>query len=706
LPVGSSTSTPIPQSGWSVLYVDSQETVASSDAAANVFDGDPATIWHTEYYSSDPTYPHELHLDLGAYYEVQGFRYLPRQNGIVHGRIHEYEFYVSLDGQTWGNPVAAGFFADNPLEQQIDFEKITARYVRLVALSEVNGNPWASAAELNVLGTPFTGNFAPDGVIDSPFSSLVVNEGESVIFTGTGSDPDGDVLLSYQWNFGGGAPNTTVKDPGAVVFATAGTYVVSLTVTDSAARSDPVPATVVVKVLPLGGDATIPHAGWSVLFADSEEKIAENGVAENVFDSDTATLWHTKYSGSSPSYPHEIQLDLGGAFEIDTVSYYPRQDGFSNGRISRYKVYVSADGKNWGVPVAAGTFVNDATEKQLLFAPKLGQFIRLVALSEVNGAFYASVAELNAEGVCVDPSVRILDPVSNDLRSPPDLKVTASVCLNPALHVGWGIRFTLDGGMDRTVTSPPYETVFQNAGLGDHTIEAVVVDNHGAVVTGELTSDMVTTVGVGDYYVAIGDSITTGVGDDVLYDNISLDNRNNEGGFTPVLNNLLTQAKGYPQTVVMDGILGYTSAQGLARLPLVLDRHPHSKYFLVLYGTNDSGGLLPVPSGKGLSPGEPGYPGSLKDNLNQMIDMIASYGGGARAAYLAKLPFTLDAARNTTVRNYNDAIDELVAENLITVTPPDLYYLFESNQGYLSDTLHPDGIGYQLMATEWFNVLP
>jgi PKD repeat protein len=703
LPVGSSA--PIPQSGWSVLYVDSEETVASSDAAVHAFDGDPATIWHTEYYSSDPGYPHELHLDLGDYYEVQGFRYLPRQNGIVNGRIHEYEFYVSLDGQSWGKPVAAGFFDDTPLEQQVDFDQITARYVRLVALSEVNGNPWASVAELNVIGTPFQGNFAPDGVIDSPLINRVISEGQSVVFTGTGSDPDGDVPLSYTWDFDGGAPSSSVEDPGSVVFANAGTYEVKLTVTDSAGRADQRAATVVVKVLPLGGDTTIAQDEWSVLYVDSEETVAENGVAENVFDSNTATIWHTNYTGSSPSHPHEIQLDLGGAFEVDTLRYYPRQDGSNNGRITRYKVYVSADGKNWGIPVAAGTFVDDASEKQLLFAPKLGQFIRLVALEESDGAYYTSAAELNVEGVCKDPSVRILDPSSNDLRSPPDLEVTASVCLDPALHAGWGIRFTLDGGQPKTVTSPPYQAVFLNAGLGEHTIKAVVVDNNGKKVSGELTSDTVTTVGVGDYYVAIGDSITTGVGDDVVSDNVSLDNRNNEGGFTPVLNNLLTMARGYPQTVVMDGILGFTSAQGLARLPLVLDHHPHSKYFLVLYGTNDSGGLLPVPSGQGLAPGNPGYPGTLKDNLQQMIDMITGYGGGGRETYLAKIPFTLNATRNTMIQQYNVAIDELVSGNAITVPPPDLYSLFQSNPGRLGDTLHPDGIGYQLIATEWFNVL-
>ncbi|MGW8227266.1 MAG: discoidin domain-containing protein, partial [Gammaproteobacteria bacterium] len=708
LPAGSSA--PIPQSGWSVQYVDSEELSGQDGAASNVFDGDPLTMWHTQWQGASPGYPHELQVDLGAFYEVDGFRYLPRKdNGNTwdqNGRIAGYEFYVSADGVSWGAPVASGVFANDGTEKEVPFAPETVRYVRLVGLSEVNGNPWASMAELNVLGGAPSGNIAPQGVIDNPGGDVVITEGESVLFAGTGSDPDGDVPLSYAWDFGGAAAGSAMEDPGAVVFSTPGTYVVRLTVTDAAGRADQIPATVVVKVLPVGGDTTISRTGWSVLFADSQETDAENGVAANVFDSDTGTLWRTEYSGNNPPHPHEIQLNLGTAYDIDTVRYYPRQDGSNDGRISQYKLYVSADGKNWGVPVAAGVFVDNASEKRLLFSPKLGQFVRLVALGEVDGGNDTSAAELNVEGECINPSVRILDPVSNDLRSPPDLGVTASVCLNDSLNPGWGVRFTLDDAMATTVSYPPYQTVFMNAGLGVHTIKAVIVDETGTAVTGEMTSDMVTSVGVGDYYVAIGDSITTGYGDDVPFDNISLDNRNNEGGFTPILNDLLTQAKGYPQTVVMDGIAGTTSSEGLARLPLVLSHHPHSKYFLVLYGTNDSGGMLPIPSGKGLKSGDSGYPGTLKDNFQQMIDMIGSYGSGGRMTYLAKIPFTLDATRNTVIQNYNIAIDELVTDNLISVTPPDLYSFFEANQGQLGDTLHPNGVGYQSMAMEWFNALP
>jgi hypothetical protein len=66
--------------------------------------------------------------------------------------IANYEFYISADGNTWGTPVAAGTFAKSAAEKQVSFSPATGRYIRLKALSEVNGNNWASMAEINVLG--------------------------------------------------------------------------------------------------------------------------------------------------------------------------------------------------------------------------------------------------------------------------------------------------------------------------------------------------------------------------------------------------------------------------------------------------------------------------------------------------------------------------------------------------------------------------
>ena len=257
--------------------------------------------------------------------------------------------------------------------------------MRLVALSEVNGNPWTSVAELQVLGTSFLGNFAPDAQIVSPAGNVVINLNESVNFSGSGSDPDGNLPLGYTWDFDGAAANSSRQNPDLVNFPVPGTYVVKLTVTDSNGLPDSSPATVVVKVLDTVGAVSIPQTDWTIRYADSEETVSENGTADNAIDGNTSTLWHTDYSSSNPPHNHEIQIDLGSVYDVDALRYYPRQDGLGNGSILGYKVYVSDTGIDWGNAVATGTFTNNATEKQVLFTPKPGRFIRLVALDEVNG---------------------------------------------------------------------------------------------------------------------------------------------------------------------------------------------------------------------------------------------------------------------------------------------------------------------------------
>jgi len=174
---------------------------------------------------------------------------------------------------------------------------------------------------------------------------------------------------------------------------------VTLTVTDALGLSDPTPATRVITVSggTVGG-GVIPQANWSLWFVDSEETVGENGVAENAFDGNPYTIWHTQWAGGEPPPPHEIQIDLGRNYTIGGFRYRPRQDGEVNGSIANYEFYVSADGTNWGSAVITGTFPKTATEKEALFPGKPGRFIRLRPLSEVNGNPWTSVAELNVLG--------------------------------------------------------------------------------------------------------------------------------------------------------------------------------------------------------------------------------------------------------------------------------------------------------------------
>ena len=94
---------------------------------------------------------------------------------------------------------------------------------------------------------PDTANQPPDGTIDLPAGNASISVGQSVVFEGTASDPDGDALL-YLWTFGGGAPDSSVEDPGSVQFDSAGTFIATFLVTDSLGVSDPTPESRTIQV--------------------------------------------------------------------------------------------------------------------------------------------------------------------------------------------------------------------------------------------------------------------------------------------------------------------------------------------------------------------------------------------------------------------------------------------------------------------------
>jgi alpha-glucosidase len=77
----------IAQTGWSVVYVDSQETVGENGAAANAIDGNPNTKWVTQWFGTTAPMPHEIQINLGASYTLTAFQYLARQDGCANGWV-------------------------------------------------------------------------------------------------------------------------------------------------------------------------------------------------------------------------------------------------------------------------------------------------------------------------------------------------------------------------------------------------------------------------------------------------------------------------------------------------------------------------------------------------------------------------------------------------------------------------------------------
>ena len=115
----------------------------------------------------------------------------------------------------------------------------------------LNGAGVPSVASMVQISTA-AGDLPPTGTITSPASDVTINAGQSVSYSGTGTDPDG-TISAYSWSFNGGSPSTSnLANPGTVIYSTAGTYTTTLTVTDNAGLTDPHPPTrtITVNALP------------------------------------------------------------------------------------------------------------------------------------------------------------------------------------------------------------------------------------------------------------------------------------------------------------------------------------------------------------------------------------------------------------------------------------------------------------------------
>ncbi len=132
------------------VWADSVDTSAEDNKGIYAVDGNPATFWHTEWEHASPPCPHEIIIELLPPTTIKGFTYLPRQDS-THGRIKDYEFYVSDDGTNFGQPASKGTFENSTDLKTVSFDPKYCRFIELKALSEVNNEAWTSAAEIGVV---------------------------------------------------------------------------------------------------------------------------------------------------------------------------------------------------------------------------------------------------------------------------------------------------------------------------------------------------------------------------------------------------------------------------------------------------------------------------------------------------------------------------------------------------------------------------
>lgn len=190
--------------------------------------------------------------------------------------------------------------------------------------------------------------------------------------------------------------NPNIRNPKIIV-SQLGKYSATLTITKN--------GIVYTKVMPdffekadcpiisCNNKTELPKKYFRVVYADSYQAGNE---PEKAFDGDISTIWHSSWTAPKP-FPHEIQIDFGGSYDVSQFTYTGRQTG-TNGMVKNYSLYISEDKNNWGSPVKTGVFMNTIEPQIVTFAEKKGRYARFVASSEVNNYNYTSAAEISFFG--------------------------------------------------------------------------------------------------------------------------------------------------------------------------------------------------------------------------------------------------------------------------------------------------------------------
>jgi galactose oxidase-like protein/PKD domain-containing protein len=165
---------------------------------------------------------------------------------------------------------------------------------------------------LNFLGIPSVAQFVqltpapadepPTGTITSPATDVTITAGQSVFFSGSGTDPDG-TITAYSWSFPGGSPSSSsLATPGNVIYNTPGTFAATLTVTDNAGLTDPNP--------PSRNITVSPAPDFSISATPSSQMVVQT----------TGTSYSVTVS-SMNGFPGTVSLSVSGLPSNATASF-------------------------------------------------------------------------------------------------------------------------------------------------------------------------------------------------------------------------------------------------------------------------------------------------------------------------------------------------------------------------------------------------
>jgi len=337
--------------------------------------------------------------------------------------------------------------------------------------------------------------------------------------------------------------------------------------------------------------------------------------------------------------------------------------------------------------------------------------------------FYDNLIVLDAPST---PIIALSSPAASFVGNSGTLAVSAVT--NESMVID-GVEFVLNDGVDSFISPAPgpFFGSFELGSVADnYVVKAYALDSDGSRLTNTSAVDESAQIGInGITILTVGDSITEGLRDDHLNDDVSSIGINagriTSGGYQPLLVDLMTASNTSLPISMLTEANGNESAElGSQRIASLLARYPEAEAVLVKYGSNDHDR---VASGLGTI-ANVDEPDTFKDFMQIIINQINAV--GVKAILAIPLQVVNSAAINnnfSTGREYRDVIFELISDNNLLETPdslaigggvlnppiagPDFFQFFtlDNTDKLDDDQIHPNNEGYISMSNAWCGVL-
>ncbi|QKT02468.1 hypothetical protein HUS23_00790 [Ectothiorhodospiraceae bacterium 2226] len=313
----------------------------------------------------------------------------------------------------------------------------------------------------------------------------------------------------------------------------------------------------------------------------------------------------------------------------------------------------------------------------------------------------ASFDNVRIETLAERPSIAVTHPQPFTTVSGPLLRVEGALADAPsAAEVRIQLREAAGGRLIAQATRPAEAESFA-ADFGGLPAGDAILDVE-LLLDGEVLAFTTREIGLnGKTWLAVGDSIHNGHGD-----NFPADNRTSEGrmigtrGMGAVLAEALS-VRGLPTVVMNEAVPGDESDHTAKRIHHYVERHAAADAILLLVGTNDAGAAT---EGRTAS--------HYRIRIRRIVDTVLSMSGppilaarvpprfGDRAE---TVPYSdpHNHPRNVSTREYNAVLDQ---EGL---PGPDLYHFFiqGGRVSLYADNTHPNSLGHRILAALWQRAL-